>query len=226
VLRLKEFHLPLLLALLLMWLYPLNTSARRLIAQDDATFTLPDGSLSFELPAGWVAEDHGHAILLTIYEYSSYGCPSCREHYQDGTTEEIIGWTEFAEFEGQVRFVFRNFPVIVPQTDPIGAEVAQCVLDIGQDAFWDYHFTLYELSDEDYYALSSADDFVEVAAGLGYDGDALGECYASRQHRGAVNYQANRAREAPAYGTPSYFLNDERVGTVRGFEPLIRYQLE
>ena len=64
------------------------------------------------------------AAPVTIIEYGAYGCSACRAWHRAGIIEQVL-----AEFPGQVRFVFRDFPVIVPAYDQMAAEVAQCALD-------------------------------------------------------------------------------------------------
>jgi len=71
----------------------------------------------------------------TIIEYGDFGCPSCRVWHKAGNLEQIR-----AQYGDQVRFVWRDFPVITPES-PKAAEAAQCAYDQGK--FWEYHDLLF-----------------------------------------------------------------------------------
>src|SRR5262249_34687227 len=73
---------------------------------------------------------------VTIVEYGDFGCPSCRAWHRAGILSQIR-----AQYGEQVRFVWRDFPIITPQS-PKAAEAAHCAADQGK--FWDYHDYLYE----------------------------------------------------------------------------------
>ena len=48
--------------------------------------------------------------VITIVEYSDFGCPTCRVWHQDGVMQKIL-----AEYGDKVQFVWRDFPVITAQ---------------------------------------------------------------------------------------------------------------
>ena len=57
---------------------------------------------------------------VTIVEYGDFGCPACRGWHNAGILERVQ-----ATYGDQVRFVWRDFPVINAQS-PKAAEAAQC----------------------------------------------------------------------------------------------------
>ena len=63
--------------------------------------------------------------LVTITEYGDFNCPSCRQYHQLGIIDQVI-----AQFPGEVRFVWRHFPVITPSSPDL-AEAAECAADQG-----------------------------------------------------------------------------------------------
>ena len=72
---------------------------------------------------------------VTIIEYGDFGCPTCRAWHRAGILDQVL-----AQYGDQVRFLWRDFPVITPQS-PKAAEAGQCAYDQGK--FWDYHDLLY-----------------------------------------------------------------------------------
>jgi hypothetical protein len=62
---------------------------------------------------------------VTIVEYGDFGCPSCRGWHNAGILKQVQ-----AVYGDQVRFVWRDFPVITAQS-PKAAEAAQCAYDQG-----------------------------------------------------------------------------------------------
>jgi len=60
---------------------------------------------------------------VTIVEYGDFGCPSCRAWHRAGILKQIR-----AQYGEKVRFVWRDFPVITPQS-PQAAVAAQCAYD-------------------------------------------------------------------------------------------------
>ncbi len=139
---------------------------------------------------------------VTIIEYGSYGCSACRSWHQAGIIDQIL-----AAYPDQVRFVFRDFPVIYPSYDRMAAEVAHCALDQGQDSFWRLHDALYSTIQP----RSSQADILRTGEQLGLDGDALRECMEQNTHRGTVQYHEDRARRLGLPGTPSFLINDTRL---------------
>jgi protein-disulfide isomerase len=139
---------------------------------------------------------------VTIIEYGAYACTACRAWHQAGIIEQIL-----AAYPDQVRFVFRDFPVIFPAYDRMAAEVAQCALDQSQDGFWALHDALYT----SVRIGSSQEEILRTAEQLGLDGAALRACVESNTHRATVQYDEDRARRLALPGTPSFLVNDTRI---------------
>ncbi len=139
---------------------------------------------------------------VTIIEYGAYACPACRSWHQARIVEQIL-----AEYPGQVRFIFRDFPVINPPYDRMAAAVAQCALDQSQDGFWALHDALYTTA----LPGSSQDDLIRLGEQVGLKGDALHACAEANTHRATVQYDETRARNLGLPGTPSFLVNDIRL---------------
>ena len=75
---------------------------------------------------------------VTLIEYGAYGCHACKYWHEEGIVEALL-----EEFEGQVNFVYRDIPIIVPPYSQMAAEIAQCALDQGNEQFWTMHDAIY-----------------------------------------------------------------------------------
>lgn len=140
---------------------------------------------------------------VSIIEYSSYGCPSCRQVHQSGILDQLI-----EEYDGQVNLIFRDMPIIQPQYDFMTAQLAQCVLDQGNDLFWKYHDMLYTVAQPN---VSTREELVANAAPLGIDTEALNACYETGTHANTVRYDQQRGLDLGIRGAPTFFINDVRL---------------
>ncbi len=137
---------------------------------------------------------------VQIVEYGDFGCPSCRAWHNAGIQEQLV-----AEFEEQISFQFRHFPVITRQS-PQAAEAAQCAAE--QDAFWQFHDYIYEQTREG--ALSQT-DLQSYGAALGLDQTAFNSCLESGRFREQVQQDQRAAQAAGARGTPTFFINGQQA---------------
>jgi protein-disulfide isomerase len=100
-----------------------------------------------------------------------------------------------------VRFVWRDFPVITPQS-PKAAEAAHCAADQGK--FWEYHDYVYEHAQG-----LSMSALKAYAAALNLDTAAFNQCLDSGQHRATVERNLQDALAHGFRGTPSFLINDQ-----------------
>lgn len=156
-----------------------------------------------------------NAPVVQIVEYGSYGCHACRQVHQSGYIEQVLD-----RYGEQVQFVFRNLPIIHPN-DAISSEAAQCALDQGEDNFWHFHEALYEMSDRDYEGMSRADDYVTLAKNLGLDSGKLDSCLAENTHARTVDYWEDDGQKLLIRGTPTFFVNGQRLNSVGELEAIV-----
>jgi protein-disulfide isomerase len=145
--------------------------------------------------------------LVTIVEYGDFNCPSCRYYHQLGIIDQVL-----AQYPGEVRFVWRHFPVITPSSPDL-AQAAECAAD--QGAFWDFHDLLFDA------APTGRGQMVGFAEQLGLDAEAFGQCFESRGYRDAVEDQMREAFGHGFRGTPSFMINDTPLAGPPTFEYLI-----
>lgn len=140
---------------------------------------------------------------VTLIEYGAYACPACKAWHQQGIVEDIL-----AEFPGQVRFIFRDLPIISPSYDRMAAELAQCTLDQSLDVFWTFHDLLYTEAQQGF---SRFETLLSLASRSGAEEASLQSCYEAGTHRQTVAYDFQRAQSLGLNGTPSWFVNEQRI---------------
>ena len=131
---------------------------------------------------------------ITLIEFSDYECPFCKR-WHDETFDRLID-----AFPGQIRFVYRDFPLtnIHPNAAP-AAEAANCAHE--QDRFWDFHRKLFSSS------TLNASTYLAYATELGLDLDAFQECVTSRRYQDEVVADLEWAVNLGISSTPTFFIN-------------------
>jgi len=152
---------------------------------------------------------------VTIIEYGAYSCSACRAFHQSRTIERLLN-----DYAGQVNFTFRDFPVIDPVFDQRAARVAQCVLDQGEEIYWEFHDVLYTTAriGED------TESLIEWADAIGADDAEVQTCVDERRHARTVEYDEDRAINLGLRSTPSFTVNGQRV--IGGSETALREAVE
>ena len=133
------------------------------------------------------------AAEITLVEYGSYGCPSCR-----AVNERIADIRD--EFGDRVRYVYRHRPV--PGND-IAYRAAVLAEQASPDQFWAVHVELMSRSD----ALTDA-DLQAVAAQFGLSTDTDGP--AAEQARARIAADVADAGDSGVAITPTFFINGRR----------------
>jgi protein-disulfide isomerase len=132
---------------------------------------------------------------ITIVEFSDYQCPYCRKWYVEVYTRLL------QEYEGQIRFVYRDFPLtnLHPEAFP-AAEAANCAHE--QDAYWQYHDALFS----DQFDLG-ADAYMQYASALGLDLQKFRACLKDGRYRAEIEADLNYALDLGVQSTPTFFIN-------------------
>jgi protein-disulfide isomerase len=110
-----------------------------------------------------------------------------------------------------VRFVYRDFALPNhPQAQP-AAEAAQCAHEQGK--FWQFHDRIFE----NQRALSN-EIYLKLAADLGLDQKAFGECFASGKFRAQVQKDYQEGESLGVNATPTFFINGRFLSGAQPFE--------
>jgi protein-disulfide isomerase len=161
---------------------------------------------------------------LTIYEFSDYRCPYCRQWAEQ--TKPLL-YENYIANDGPVSLVFVDFPLSshgFPAV--ISAEAAHCASESGK--YWDLHDEIFghfgdmhDLPIEE--EQPSIDYLVELASELDIDSDAMRECLETQRFRPIVASQYNRAREQGVELTPTFLIGQEVVLGALSFEDMQPY---
>jgi protein-disulfide isomerase len=146
------------------------------------------------------AEDHvqGSATAaVTLVEYGDYQCPYC------GAAHPLVKQLQ-QQFAGDLRFVFRNFPLT--QAHPLAQMAAELAEAAGfQDKFWPMHDWIYE--NQEQWSDGGAEELLGGIAAVGLDAAALEHALKQPQIAQRIKADFNSGVRSGVNGTPSFFIN-------------------
>ena len=132
---------------------------------------------------------------ITLVEFSDYSCPYCQLWHRE-VSQEL-----FATFPDQIRFVYKDFPIVQGgRVGTVAAQAAHCADE--QDAYWDYHDAL--LSGD--YTLDPS-GYEQAAQDLKLDEEALMECVNSERYVDEVAEDLDYGVSIGVSSTPTFFIN-------------------
>jgi protein-disulfide isomerase len=132
---------------------------------------------------------------VTIIEFSDFQCPYCAR-FVTQTLPQIK-----QEYEGKIRFVFRDFPLSqLHENAEKAAEASECADDQGK--FWEYHDKLFNSQS----ALDVA-SLKSYASQLGLDTGAFDQCLDSDKYAQEVQKDLQDGDSYGVTGTPAFFVN-------------------
>lgn len=156
------------------------------------------------------ADDHvlgNRDAKIVIVEYTDLECPFCKRFHE--TMKQVV-----AEYDGQVAWVLRNFPLTqIHPNAPALAEAAECVASTaGNDAYWKFVDALFSVAPLNTpFPMDKLDATIASVAPLA----PVESCIAAGTHRARIEAQIQDAIKARAQGTPHSIL------LVRGKEPVL-----
>lgn len=152
---------------------------------------------------------------VTLIEFSDFQCPYCTKFHQE-TFRPLM-----QAYEGRLRFVYRDFPVLGPES-VTAAMAASCAGEQGR--YWEFHDRLFSGT----YELGRM-AYRRYAEELGLNSEALLNCLDSERFREEVLADARDAAALGVNGTPTFFINGRPlVGAqpLSSFARLIDQELE
>ena len=142
--------------------------------------------------------------LITLEEFADFQCSHCMQ-FALGIGKQLK--EDFVE-TGKIRFVFRHFPFIGPESFR-AAEATECAAD--QNKFWEYHDTVFENWKGVNEGHFSNDNLKQFASRLQLDRASFDSCFDGNKYRGKVEADLRRGEQLGVQGTPSLFLNGRRL---------------
>lgn len=134
---------------------------------------------------------------VQIVEFSDFDCPYCQR-----ATETIERLLE--EFTGQIRFVYKDYPLPTHPDAFKAAEAGNCAHEQGR--FWELHDAMFANQ-----GALSVDELHAYAENLGLDTDAFAECLDSGRHTATVERDMEIGDSYGVSSTPTLFLNGRAV---------------
>jgi protein-disulfide isomerase len=179
-------------------------------AQDAAADQIPRVKVSTDDDPSIGPED----APVTIIEFGDYTC-----YYCSVWTQQVFK-PLMAAYPTQVRFVFRDLPIIGVEAYP-SAEAATCAGE--QDAYWKYHDALFSGQ----YELSRT-AYEQYATDLGLDLKAFTACLDENRYKAEAQADARDARNIGLNSTPSFAINGRLLigaQTLEDFKAVIDEEL-
>ena len=141
-----------------------------------------------------------------MVEFSDFQCPACAPHaleVQPVIDEELVD-------SGQVRWVFKNFPLREHTQTFAAAAAAECAG--GQGEFWSMHQLLFARQTQ--WSVTEVDAaLAELAAELDLDVETFSDCTASRQAMDRVLPDLFEA-QGIVNNTPTFVFLDGKTGAI------------
>jgi protein-disulfide isomerase len=142
---------------------------------------------------------------VTITEYGDFQCPSCGAFFRSVEPRLITDYIK----TGKAKLVFKNFAWIGDESRR-AAEAAACAG--AQGKFWEYHDLLYSSQRGENSGAFVVPNLKRFAAQLGLDQAGFDACVDGRAYRSAIEADMKEVRSLGLSGTPSFFINGQRVG--------------
>lgn len=140
---------------------------------------------------------------IVVIEYSDFQCPSCAQFAP-------IAEAMIADYGDQVKFEYKHYPLM--QIHPNAEAAARAAEAAGQQGkFFEYHDALFENQREWGAASIPGAFFTKYAEELDLDMDMFKRHQRSSILQQNVRDQVVEARELGLTGTPSIFLNGEKM---------------
>jgi protein-disulfide isomerase len=131
---------------------------------------------------------------ITIVEFSDYQCPFCRR-WHDEVYEPLL-----AAYPGQIRLVYRHFPLTSIHPDAMSAaEAAMCAGE--QDAYWPFHEKLFSSE-----SLGNS-TYIQYAQDLKLNMATFESCLNDHKYQQAVQADTDFAVNLGIRSTPTFFIN-------------------
>jgi protein-disulfide isomerase len=140
---------------------------------------------------------------VTLLEYSDFQCPACAQFQP--YVDDIL-----AQYGDQLRFEYKHFPLM--QIHPLAEPAARAAEAAGQQGkFFEFHDLLFINQDEWSKTINPAPFFVKYAESLSLDMEAFAKAQRSSLLRERIQADFAEARSLGLTGTPSFYLNGERM---------------
>ena len=160
---------------------------------------------------------------ITIIEFSDFQCPFCARFHVE-TFPSIMN--EYID-KGQVKLVFRDFPIQSIHPNALPASVAsECANEQGK--FKEMHDKLFENQKE--WSNQSLDNlmitFTQYALDIGLEDETFDTCLKNGKYVEEIQKDLDDGRNYGITGTPGFFVGNDQIGFVelKGAQPFENFK--
>ncbi|CAA9302757.1 MAG: hypothetical protein AVDCRST_MAG68-598 [uncultured Gemmatimonadetes bacterium] len=157
---------------------------------------------------------------LTILEFADFQCPGCGQWatFMEPVIKERLVNT------GRARYVFYDFPLNIHPNAFLAARAGRCANDQGK--FWEYHGALFQNQAKWSHESDPTELFVQYSGGVGADAGRFEECLRSDRFAREVSESTKLGESLGVGGTPTIFVNGQRLQDVPDSYDALAAQLE
>lgn len=134
---------------------------------------------------------------VVLIEFSDFQCPYCKKAIP--LVNEML-----EEFEGEVVFYYRNFPLKMHENSLIAAEAAECANEQGK--FWEYHDVLFENQNN-----LNKENLKLYAQELELDQKQFNDCFDTRKFKQTIEKDIHDGKVMGIQATPTFFINGRKI---------------
>ena len=139
---------------------------------------------------------------VTVRIFGDFQCPAC------GTAEPALE-SMMKQYEGKVRFVWDDFPLVNTHEHAYdAAKAARCAQEQGK--FWEFHDKLYQTQDAWVNANETITAMQNVAQAIGMNVPAFTICYSDDRYAYKIKSDLSEGEGIKVQATPSFFVNKTR----------------
>jgi protein-disulfide isomerase len=140
---------------------------------------------------------------VLIIEFGCYMCSYTKE------AEPIVKQL-LEKYKGQIRYVYRDFPVTATHAESDWhSEAARCAGEQGK--FWEYHDELFKMQETCLTVEQHVDFLKYIASQLELNTTKFNECVDSRKYMANVIQDREDGLKAGVDGTPYFFINNRTI---------------
>ncbi|MBI5913558.1 DsbA family protein [Candidatus Azambacteria bacterium] len=146
-----------------------------------------------------------------LIEYSDFQCPACAA-YQP-LVKQLA-----QDFEGKIAVVYRHFPLPQHKHAKLAAYASEAAGKQGK--FWEMHDMIFETQKEWSSKNDARDTFIGYAEKIGLDRAQFIADIDSQEISEKVDAQYKSGTRAKVNGTPTFYVNGEKLDTPRTYDDL------
>ena len=145
---------------------------------------------------------------ITILEFADFQCPGCGQWatFMEPLIKERLVNT------GRARYVFYDFPLSIHQHGFLASRAGRCANEQGK--FWEMHDALFINQSKWSFDDDAASLFVEYAKDAGVDEGKFEQCLRSDKYAQEVSQSTKLGESLGVGGTPTIFVNGQRLASV------------